>query len=608
MEGKIFILRMNSKPNVPHNTEKLTGRDITNPTISISDIPNDDHLIHGEIGYSEELNRLCDEVIPKIESVTYSILPIVSVRHKPPTTGEKKTYDFLFKSQLRIPGFHGEPKENCGRGHYARCADNHEESTLTRLESCHDRNCKCPACDEGYRYQQAKKVMVKSLLYEESWGKWNRIYAMSNSDRVFTVPRHFEFSLDQEWSKKQFKTEVGIRAWVREINRVIRVSGMEGGTRCDHSHRTTDRAKQEYREACSREDRWINQGLHIWLKKNGIVPETDPKEHYWHLAPHTHVLGYGWLIPSDEFFEKTKVRGREGAVYINITEREKNPFVRDEDYINCVKYLLSHTFLYGDDYRNHDSYSFLGGLSRYGVKGKSKPFSVECPHSDCRKVNKPVMEWVNVAEELVYNGRNGEFEPSPVFERGSGTLHPICTDEVVRYFVTTYTGCPTGKPELSAVKIIDNNPFPMEEKKPPELVFDSHRGYVLDSNHNEWIDPDGNPCECKECKPEAEIIEVEPEEIPEEPFTVETIRYNPTEPEEFTTEPEPDQSELNFMHKKVLGVVDNQTIQNKPVSVDSINGYLRIPVTLLLKLLEELTKRGYLSRDMNPNIYRRLLR
>jgi len=95
----------------------------------------------------------------------------------------------------------------------------------------------------------------------------------------------------------------------------------------------------------------------------------------------------------------------------------------------------------------------------------------------------------------------------------------------------------------------------------------------------------------------------EPEDIQEIPFEVETRKYNSMEPEVNTTDLERDSSELNFMHKRVLSVVESLKSHNKPLTVDNINGYLRIPVTVLLSILDQLTIIGYLERGDNPNDY-----
>jgi len=445
--------------------------------------------------------------------------------------------------------------------------------------------------------------MVKFRLYEDSGEQYNKTVSR-NSEKLFTVPRHFEFSLDQEWSKEMMKTEGGIKSFIRELNQVVRLSGMQGWVRIIHPWRTTDHAKDIFREARLNNERWTNQGIHIWLKKNGIVPALDPEERYWYLSPHVHVVGYGWLIPSDEFHELTRVRGREGAVYVNLTERNNNPIINDQDYINLISYLLSHTFLQGDDYESRHSYSYGGRLHKFRVESSSIMHPVECPHEECKPDHRPVYKYRNVEERLEYNERNGEFQPKPNFKMGQGTLNPICTYEMLFYSETTYRGYPTGHPEFMALKIINNNPFPDAGEPPPKK--DLHSGMAFDWAHNVYLGPDGKECSCSACsKGDISDIPLNPPkiEISEEVLEVDILKCNS---EDRGLQDPGEDPGLNFMQKKIVKVADELISLGKPVTVDNLHAYLRQPVTIILSLVGQVVDSGYLAPAGDPNEYRRV--
>ena len=167
--------------------------------------------------------------------------------------------------------------------------------------------------------------------------------------------------------------------------------------------------------------------------------------------------------------------------------------------------------------------------------------------------------------------------------------------------------------EFSAIKIIDNNPFP-QEVGPPDPGGGSHEGMCFDHSHNVWMDG-GSPCQCSECAPEQYSSKPEGQE-PTDPtdqecehlLTVETIKFVPDEPEGNNSgypKGIPNGSgSLNFMHRQVLAVVASVERDNKPVTVDNIQAYLRQPVPAVLRLLSDLEREGKLIRD-DPNTYRR---
>jgi len=184
------------------------------------------------------------------------------------------------------------------------------------------------------------------------------------------------------------------------------------------------------------------------------------------------------------------------------------------------------------------------------------------------------------------------------------------------HFTETWKYWQRDYPGVHSIDIIDRNPFKDKQKPKGPAEENPHRNCCYDFSNKVWIGPDGDLCECSLCDPESvpdienDILEIyseeeptEPEDIQEIPFEVETRKYNSMEPEVNTTDLERDSSELNFMHKRVLSVVESLKSHNKPLTVDNINGYLRIPVTVLLSILDQLTIIGYLERGDNPNDY-----
>ncbi len=429
--------------------------------------------------------------IPLISSGVRCIPPKGRTRHKLPSEDDPELL-------LNPPGA-GLRKDRCGKKMSVyRCADFHDESQIVIRDSCDDRA--CPVCGVNYRIRQSKSSRIKIRNYENCMNQ----VADLKQDPGCRPGKLYQiiFSPDQEWAIELLRTEEGLRTLQRECNRVVKIAGVTAGIKIFHAWRNTARAKQEFGKAKERNDRWTSKGRAIWLIKNNMI-----RDEYWYLAPHFHILGYGWLLDSDLFHKKTAVRGRAGWIY---KKKINAPLETNAQIERCIMYLLSHAPLIGEDYQKHRSISYLGGLWNQSKELIGREWAVAlCPHREKRhsrlrfdgtrkyfqKIEeclKPVLEWVGYSSKLEYNETSEEFQDVPVWDNSAESFpHPLPGRDYFRYSIETWEFFQRDYPDIRSVEIIDNNPF--KDKGPPLPVTseDTHHNYAYDHNSKKWIDENG---------------------------------------------------------------------------------------------------------------------
>lgn len=169
--------------------------------------------------------------------------------------------------------------------------------------------------------------------------------------------RHFVYSPPQDQAIEQIKTEKGFKDLREQANQVIKLSGMKGWTLMFHPWR-----KKHDDDGTECSDRWTpGKG-------------ECTRSHHWEIGPHFHILGYGWIMKSDEFNEQT------GWVYKNLGLRDS--------VLGTIWYLLTHVGLgYRDEERVFHVLTWNGCISYSTLcKDTIRP-DVEQDHcQECGKV------------------------------------------------------------------------------------------------------------------------------------------------------------------------------------------------------------------------------
>jgi len=187
----------------------------------------------------------------------------------------------------------------------------------------------CPVCYKAWSNREGNHVIERleagEVLYHRVGKKLYRV-------------RHIAFSPPQDMALKSMASVDGFKGLRSEAVKVMKKAGVLGGCIIFHSHR-----------------KHFVEGVPVW-----------------YYSPHFHVLGYGYLVSADKFYEDT------GWVY-------KNKGVRNT-VGGTVSYLLTHAGLgYVGDKRVFHCVTWFGimGYSRMVIKSDTRRVVYEkCPVCD----------------------------------------------------------------------------------------------------------------------------------------------------------------------------------------------------------------------------------
>lgn len=202
-------------------------------------------------------------------------------------------------SIFSLPGQGEQTNDKCGQWtHPLRCP-NHGQITLdgkkhdsfVATHSCH--NPECPVCYESWASRQAvtssdRIIQAVGLYKHEGYviGKIN----------------HIVFSPPQEQAKELIRTAGGARTLRTMAKDMAKKAGVRGGAMIFHPFRQNDPRETNFNE--------------------------NMKPYVWYESPHFHVVGFGWLKKSDEFYNET------GWLYKNVGRRQTIK--------GTIKYTLTH--------------------------------------------------------------------------------------------------------------------------------------------------------------------------------------------------------------------------------------------------------------------------
>ncbi|MCZ7401221.1 MAG: hypothetical protein O8C61_03265 [Candidatus Methanoperedens sp.] len=216
-----------------------------------------------------------------------------------------KNHDSVFmeiinnRSIFTLPGQGEQTNDKCGEWTHPLSCPNHGQMTLDGLihdryvatHSCHNPN--CPVCYESWASRQAVNSsdrLIQAIgLYKHEGHQIGRV-------------NHIVFSPPQDIAKELIRTPGGSRRLRTMAGEHAKKAGVRGGAMIFHPFRQNDPREDNFR--------------------------PDLKPYVWYASPHFHVIGFGWLKKSNDFYDQT------GWIYHNVGRRETIK--------GTIKYTLTH--------------------------------------------------------------------------------------------------------------------------------------------------------------------------------------------------------------------------------------------------------------------------
>lgn len=188
-------------------------------------------------------------------------------------------------SSLNLPG-NGEKMDECGKWTSFLSCENHGQPTINGDK--HDRfhfkhSCdrpECPVCYPTWALKLAKRASERV-----EWAE--RLYK-EKGERIGYI-KHTTFSPSLDYAIEAIKTVEGVRKLRSEAVEFFKKAGLKGGVVVFHPFRQNRPEKSNF---------------------NPSIPA-----YAWYQSPHFHVVGFGYLQNSEDFYNET------GWVYKNHGER-----------------------------------------------------------------------------------------------------------------------------------------------------------------------------------------------------------------------------------------------------------------------------------------------
>lgn len=227
---------------------------------------------------------------------------------------------------------HGKKRDNCGT--FSRSDNPNKNSSIIACKehyklqykiikySCY--KAECPICNRKWALREAETATNKILVSL-------KIFKRAGKKKVGNV-RHIVFSPPQSFAKDSIKTLEGYRKLKKKAIKLIRKCGIWAGCVVFHAYRFNKTHK------------------------------------YWYISPHFHVVGIGYLLKSNIFYEKT------GWIYRNYKKRKT--------LLGTISYELNHCGFWQDDgVIKHHLLTWFGELSYIKFKmfkKEPKYFPIKC--------------------------------------------------------------------------------------------------------------------------------------------------------------------------------------------------------------------------------------
>lgn len=271
-------------------------------------------------------------------------------------------------SVFRLPS-NGEPLDDCGDWVHPLSCPNHSQPTISGQK--HDRfvvmhTCDkpdCPVCSTTWAAKSARRATER--LFEAQ-----RLYKLAGAPlgKIY----HATFSPPHDEAVDAIKTEAGYRKFRSNAIKTFKKAGVKGGLVIFHPFRHNKPEKANY---------------------NPSIPA-----YVWYLSPHFHVVGSGFLMKSDDFYNET------GWIYKKHDERVTVK--------GTIKYQLTHCGIN----ENFHAITYFGALS----------------------YNKVVIDTETVTDEPVKCRACGEalheYEFTNEFDKETGKRLPDWNEDLGVYF------------------------------------------------------------------------------------------------------------------------------------------------------------------------------
>ena len=177
----------------------------------------------------------------------------------------------------------------------------------------------CPVC---FKYGIERKRTTERLI--EKLVATAKLYLERGVDLAGI--NSWIFSPPQAWALARMNTIGGITYMRQVLYEKMKLAGVKGGKAIFHPFRVRHWAKDEFKAA---KENGYEYGIWDWLRENALLTTNKGAIYF---SPHFHVFGFGYLVPSNVFHQKSG-----GWVYKKIGSDLKG-----EDLTRSIGYVLTH--------------------------------------------------------------------------------------------------------------------------------------------------------------------------------------------------------------------------------------------------------------------------
>jgi len=268
-------------------------------------------------------------------------------------------------------------RKSCGEViQFVKCPTCNTIKNLIRV-SCDQQF--CPECWNRWAKKQTERALDRLKGYRDLF------YSTNPKGTRLGKPKHFVFSPDpdvvskyiKKWQRLTNSDQYGYTmAMVKlrsKLIKIMRDHGLMGGLIIFHPYRIKDEIKDQLSRIKSDKKYWI------LIRENALNLPTW--QDYVYFSPHFHVISYGFIAKSNEFYNKT------GWVYKN-----RGSLKKDEDIAGCLFYALSHAGVMDDKH----TVTWFGSLSYNKMVREREKEWVEKEPVVCEKCGSPLMiHWLD---------------------------------------------------------------------------------------------------------------------------------------------------------------------------------------------------------------------
>lgn len=277
---------------------------------------------------------------------------------------------FNISTGVKLTPGYGEAHAKCGTPRFKiMCGPNPEHYQTIARENC--KRPACPSCWKGWATRQTKSAAEAVEGY--------KVLSGSKYDA-----RHISIHPPKE-ALPDFENMAEALQWLNDESRdAAKMLGVTAAISFPHPYRIKPEYEAAILEAAGKDE----------MKRYEWALSQPNWEDLVYFSPHMHIIAFGHLLNSEEFFKKT------GWTYKNHDEDTKGrsgPVLRQTIY-----YLLTHAWVNG----NHKVARRWFGMSTHNMKRVEDGFAlipVLCPscHADC-VITPPDIVWADGSTHPVY--------------------------------------------------------------------------------------------------------------------------------------------------------------------------------------------------------------